>query len=234
MGNSTTETTAVPGATADSTSSLKMILTMGSIGFIAGILIVMTFQLTLPTIKAKKAVALERAVFEVVPGAESKSVFKLSGQELIPLEGEDETAAKFFACYDGEDNLVGVAMEASGQGFQDLLRVLYGYSPQRGCIVGLKVMESKETPGLGTKIETDPAFVANFEALEAVLNPEGTAIVNPITLVKNGKKTESWQIEAITGATISSRAIATILEQSTAITVPVIARNLSVLERGGK
>jgi electron transport complex protein RnfG len=230
--NESTTKAPTPGVTIESPSSLRMILTMGGIGLAAGILIVMTFQLTFPVIKRNKAVALERAIFDVVPGAETKAAFKLAGDELVLLEGEDETATKFYACYDGDRQLVGVAMEASGQGFQDILRVLYGYSPQCGCVVGLKVLESKETPGLGDKIETDPDFRANFEALDAALNAEKTEISNPIVLVKEGKKTDAWQVEAITGATISSRAIASILRESTAVTVPLIAKNLAVLERG--
>jgi electron transport complex protein RnfG len=230
--NESTTKAPTPGVTIESPSSLRMILTMGGIGLAAGILIVMTFQLTFPVIKRNKAVALERAIFDVVPGAETKAAFKLAGDELVLLEGEDETATKFYACYDGDRQLVGVAMEASGQGFQDILRVLYGYSPQCGCVVGLKVLESKETPGLGDKIETDPDFRANFEALDAALNAEKTEISNPIVLVKEGKKTDAWQVEAITGATISSRALASILRESTAVTVPLIAKNLAVLERG--
>jgi Na+-translocating ferredoxin:NAD+ oxidoreductase RnfG subunit len=51
-------------------------------------------------------------------------------------------------------------------------------------------------------------------------------------MVKESKKTDLWQIEAITGATVSSRAVATILRKSTAVTVPAIVDNLPVLERG--
>lgn len=231
MNESTTKAPA-PGLTVESPSSLRMILTMGGIGLAAGILIVMTFQLTFPVIKRNKAIALEQAIFEVVPGARTKAAFKLSGDELVPLEGEDDAATKFYACYDDERQLVGVAMEASGQGFQDILRILYGYSPEGGCVVGIKVLESKETPGLGDKIETDQNFISNFDCLDASLKAGGTEISNPIALVKQGKKTEQWQVEAITGATISSRAIATILRESTVATVPLIAKNISVLERG--
>jgi len=223
-----------PAPDEDSTSSFKMVVTMGGIGLVSGILIVLTFQLTQPIIKIKKALALERAIFEVVSGAETKSVFKLEGTELVPLEGEDESAVKYYACYDSSEALVGLAMEASGQGFQDVLHVLYGYSVESGCVIGMKVLESKETPGLGDKIESDAAFKANFDALEARLAPDGDGIEHPIELVKPGQKENAWQVEGITGATISSRAIATIMKSSTAQTVPVINKNLDVLRKGSK
>jgi electron transport complex protein RnfG len=54
---------------------------------------------------------------------------------------------------------------------------------------------------------------------------------HPIELVKHGEKTDPWQVEAITGATISSRAVTSILRESTAAAVPVIADNMDVLEK---
>jgi len=197
-------------------------------------LIVLTFQLTLPTITRNKAEALERAIFEVVPGAQQKSAFKMVDGVLEPLAGEDPDAVKYYACYDADRQLVGIALEAAGQGFQDIIRILYGYSTAKKAVVGIKVLESKETPGLGDKIEKDPAFIANFDALLVELKPDQATIANPIVLVKPGEKTDPWQIESITGATISSRAISAILEKSTAVTVPVIFDNLSVLEEGGE
>ena len=228
----TPPTTPPPATGGDRANSVRMILTMGGIGLLSGILIVLTFQWTFPTIKRNKAIALERAIFEVVPGAQTKAVFKLVGTSLQPLEGEDERAIKYYACYDADRRLVGVALEAQGQGFQDVLRVLYGYSPRKHGVVGLKVLESKETPGLGDKIETDPDFRANFETLDVTLDEEKTRVSHPIEMVKHGKKTEPWQVEAITGATISSRAIANILRESTAKSVPVIEGNLEILQEG--
>ncbi len=213
-------------------SSLRMVFTMAGLGLFCGILIVLTFQLTLPTIKVNKARALEKAIFEVVPAASTKTTFKLAGNRLEPLAGEDETAIKYYAGYDEDGRLVGIALEAAGQGFQDIVSILYGYSPECKCVIGMTVLASKETPGLGTKIETDADFVANFEALSAELTGDGKRIAHPITLVKPGEKSNAWEIEAITGATISSRAIADILEKSTAERVPVIERNLDVLEGG--
>jgi electron transport complex protein RnfG len=217
-----------------SPSSLRMIMTMGGIGLMAGMLIVLTFQTTFPVIERNKAAALERAIFEVVPGAKTKTTFALRGKALEPLPEGEGAVREYYACYGEGGELVGVALEASGQGFQDVLRILYGYSPQRGCVVGMKVLESKETPGLGDKIMKDPEFKANFEALDASLGADGEQMAHPITLVKKGEKTEPWQVEAITGATISSRAIADILRESTSQSVPVIADNMDVLQGGAR
>lgn len=219
-------------ATPAQPSSHRMILTMGAIGFVCGLLIVLTFQLTFPVIQKNKAEALERAIFEVVPGAVTKTVFTLGDGELVAVDRE--SGAKYYACYDDEHQLVGVAVEAEGQGFQDVLRVIYGYSPGSSAIVGLKVLDSRETPGLGDKIEKDARFRANFDSLDVTLDTGTQRVANPIALVKHGQKTEPWQVESITGATISSKAIANILKESTRVTVPVITNNLATLEEGSE
>jgi len=228
MTDSNSQQPQVPQSKPDA-AGLRMVLTMGGIGLICGVLIVGVFQLTFPTIKRKKAEALDRAILQVVPGATSKSVFKLDDGKLVPSSIEDEAPSKYYACYNAGE-LTGVAVEASGQGFQDIVRVIYGYSPASQSIIGLKILESKETPGLGTKIETDPTFRANFDALRAAFDTDKRAITDPIVLVKPREKTQPWQIEAISGATISSQAIATLLRKSTEVTVPVIIDNLTTLE----
>jgi electron transport complex protein RnfG len=211
-----------------------MIFTMGGIGLACAVLIAATFQLTLPIITKNKAEALERAIFEVVPGAAEKATFVRDGQTLVPVVNDGVSGERYYVCYNEAGTLVGVAIEAAGPGFQDVLRIIYGYSPEAGSIVGLKVLESKETPGLGDKIEPDGRFRANFEALQVQINEATGEILNPIALAKRGEKTDPWQVEAITGATISSRAIANILRKSTAATAPVVFGNLDSLGRGAR
>jgi electron transport complex protein RnfG len=211
-----------------------MLLALMGVAAMCGFLIVMAFQLTLPTIKAKKAEALRRAVFEVIPDTQRVVTFRMDGKgNLTPLQEEDERAVKMYAGYRNGEELTGVAIEAQGQGFQDVIKVIYGFSPERERVVGMKVLESKETPGLGDKIGKDPAFLENFAALDVRLNDEGTALRNAITVVKKGKKTREWEIDSITGATISSKAIGKMLNESAQERIPQVHRNLPVLKEGG-
>lgn len=226
-------TSTIPAASGEA-SSLRMILTMGLIGLIAGVLIVLTYQVTLPIIERNKAAALERAIFEVVPGARTQKAFGLRGDALEPLAAGEDAVTKYYACYGENGSLVGVAVPASGQGFQDIINLLYGYSPKCHCVVGMKVLESKETPGLGDKIMKDPDFKANFKDLDVTLDSSGEHPEHTIVLAKHGEKTDPWQIEAITGATISSRAVTAILRESTEAAVPVIEHNIDALKGGGE
>lgn len=214
-------------------TSVRMVLTMAVIGLLAGFLIVFTYRTTLPIIEKKRQAYLERAIFEVLPGATNKKVFEVTPDgNLNPGDNRHSKLPKIYAGYDDAGKLVGVALEARGQGFQDVIRLIYGYNPYQQAIIGMKVLESKETPGLGSKIETDADFLANFKSLEVKLTSNGK-IEHPIEMVKKGKKSHNWQIEAITGATISSRAITNILRKSTANALPIIMKNLKLLETSG-
>ena len=151
-----------------------------------------------------------------------------SGDPELEIKAGTPTDRVVHAGYDDNGSLVGVAVQAQGMGYQDVIRVLYGYDPARDAIIGMQVLASKETPGLGDKIEKDPAFLANFDALDVSLAPDGQSLQHPIEAVKGGEKSQPWQIDGITGATISSKAIAGTLRESSAQWVPLIHRQRDV------
>jgi electron transport complex protein RnfG len=212
-----------------------MVLVMGLVGLISSILLVGTYQVTAPYIARNRTEALERAIFDVIPGANSRTTYVVASDGT--LDQIDEPAPgteRIYAGYDSAGALVGVAVEGSGQGFQDVLVLLFGYSPKCQCVVGMKVLETKETPGLGDKIEKDPAFLGNVSSLDVRLTADGTELLHPIELVKKGQATDRWQVEAISGATISSRAVARIIDEHAARLVPIIERNVALLEGGAR
>ena len=219
-----------PTSTPQLPKSRKLIITLAGIAMMSGLLVVLTFQLTLPRITQNRKNALEKAIFTVLPEAVARTNYLLDESGLSELPDEDFAKANVFAGYDANGKLSGLAMEASARGYQDVVKILYGYSPETECVVGFTVLESRETPGLGDKVETDFEFQLNFECLDAQLTPDGTAVANPIHTVKNGKKTDDWQIDAISGATITSNAIGKALESSTTEMLPLLAKNESSLK----
>ena len=207
-------------------NSLKMLQAMVGIGIICALMIVLTFQGTAPIIKEKKAEALEKAIFKVLPGIDKTKAFQLDqNNNFVPLEGEGQEGRTAYAGYDKNGQFVGVAVEASGQGYADIIRILYGYDPEKQAAVGFYVLESKETPGLGDKIEKDPNFLANFDGLDVSLASDQSTLKNKPVTVKHGTKENPWEIDAITGATISSRAIGDIMGASTEYWAPLIYKN---------
>lgn len=162
----------------------------------------------------------------------TKKIFQIDlNGHLVETTDETSGVTLIYAGYDENGKLAGVAVEASGIGFAGALRVLYGYDPWKQVITGLHVLESKETPGLGDKIEKDSGFHANFAALDVSLNDDFSVPRNTITTVKAGHKKNPWEVDGITGATISSRAIGNILAASTRQMVPLIFKNKAILQK---
>lgn len=213
------------------TTVWEMYRAMVGIGIFSGLALVTAFQTTKPIIERNKAEALQRAIFEVLPDAVSSKTFQITDEQRFEsVEQEDRDALVVYAGYDSEQRLIGLAIRAEGMGYQDVIKILYGYSFADEAIIAINVLESKETPGLGDKIEKDPDFLANFKRLDVSLSDDLASIAHPIEPVKHGTKTQDWEVDGITGATISSKAIANILKQSTAFWIPKIRKNLSDFE----
>jgi len=144
-----------------------------------------------PRIEANREAALASAVFEVVPGTVRYTERRVG---LRPV----------YECFDAEGGSLGWAIPASDFGFQDRIEVVFGLSPDGESILGLSVVEHKETPGLGNRIEED-AWRAQYVGLDA-----GQAI----SVVKRPRRDESREVQAISGATISSQAVTRIVNDA--------------------
>ncbi len=222
--------TTIATASVRQTSGNKMLIAMVGIGIICALLIVLTYEGTKPRIAQLRAEALQQAIFKVLPGIETTKTYVLNNQdEFVPDEaGNGAGDIRVYAGYDTNGALKGIAIEASGQGYADIIRVLYGYDYNTEAIVGFYVLESKETPGLGDKIEKDPSFLSNFDALDVALNDAGTGLQHEVVTVKSGEKENAWEVDGITGATISSRAIGAIINKSSEELLPTIRDNMEV------
>lgn len=208
-----------------------MLTAMVGIGVVCALLIALTYEGTLPRVERLKAEALELAVFMVVPGTTITQSFEKNDAGVFELsDAKSSQKTRIYACYNASSELTGFAIEASGQGYADVIRILYGYDPAKEAVVGFYVLESKETPGLGDKIEKDANFLANFEQLSLKLNDSQSALQNAVVPVKQGTKTQPWEVDGITGATISSRAIGQIIGKSADALIPLIQQQLDTFQ----
>jgi len=196
--------TQTPGKTTDP-GSTRLVATLGFAGLLSGLIIVSVFEATLPTITAYKAKVLQEAVFRVLPGTSRLQRLAYREGRLTAVDEVTQDEESIFGGYDTNGKLVGYAIPGAGPGFQDIIRLLYGYLPEQRRVVGMEVLASRETPGLGDKIYKDAEFVANFAALS--IDPQ-------IVAVKKGQKDAANEIDAITGATISSKAVVRIINQA--------------------
>ncbi len=186
-------------------SALRMMATLGFAGAVSGLVLVGTYEITAPRIARNRAEALERAVYRVLPGAASRSPVALRDGVALPIEEADVQVGEVpaWAGRDASGALIGYAIPAQGGGFQDTISLLYGYDAARRRVIGMEVLESKETPGLGDKIIKDAKWVGQFSDL---------AVDPPPVSVKKGKGTgAAHEVDTISGATISSKAVVKII-----------------------
>ena len=107
-----------------------------------------------------------------------------------------------------DDVVVGYAVNTySPKGFSGNISLMAGFKPD-GTIINITVLEQKETPGLGTKM-TEPSFKDQFNEK------------NPADFQLKVKK-DGGPVDAITAATISSRAFC-----------DAIQRAYNTLQKGG-
>ena len=95
--------------------------------------------------------------------------------------------------------------------------VIFGWSPNTGKLMGMKVLDSKETPGLGDKIFKDLPWVEQFFS-----SPD-----TPLIPTKPGTgKGMPGEIDTITGATISSKKLIEIINHALEEWQPLMAQGL--------
>jgi electron transport complex protein RnfG len=194
----------------------RLVSTLGTAGALAGFLIVFVFVATEPTIKAHKAMVLRQAIQEVLKGPASfDTLFVYDGALTaeLPAGQDPESMDQIYVGYGDDGSQVGFAMVAAEPGFQDIVQLIFGYEAGSQRVIGMKVLESLETPGLGDKIEKDQSFVREFDG-----------VTSPLVGVKPGRATgDEHEIDMITGATISSRAVIKIINNAIERYSPLIA-----------
>lgn len=158
----------------------KFGLTLGIICLVATLVLAVTYEVTKPKIDEEFRKEERESLEIIMPGADSFNEKSVDGVEY------------FDAMKGGE--LIGYCIRATGSGYSGYIRMLVGIEPN-GVITGVEVLEQYETPGLGARIdetkpgEKDPWFLRQFKG----------KIAATIAVKKN--------IDAITGATISSKAV---------------------------
>ena len=235
MADAPTPSTSAGNTFADAPANTRrMVQTLSLISALSGLLIVGAYQVTASYIEANWEARIDRAIFRVVPGGTTKREFGLGDAGVNPDPANAAFGDRFYAVYDEGGMLKGLALEASGQGYQDVVRILYGYDPDRQIVTGMTVIASKETPRLGDKIGKDPAFLDNFAALDATVEPESNTIVHAVSAVKHGTKSQPWEIDGISGATVGSRAVAAMIDQGLREALPRVRPYLDTIRKAAQ
>lgn len=216
-------------AVSASKENRSMLLVLGLVATISGLLISLAYEYTKAPIARYQREEQEQAVLRVLPQGKTSRPYIALPDRIVPGDGPLEGGILFYAAFDAAGKLVGIAGSGSGAGYADQIILLWGYDPKCACLIGVQTLQNKDTPGFGDRAEKETDFRSNFNHLDVSLNAEGTAPAHPIKLVKHGTKTEAWQIDAISGATVTSRGYSRALRSSTEALLPRLVKHLSEL-----
>jgi len=167
---------------------LRMIAALAIVGAVAGAALVFVYTYAIPRIKVNVSNETQKEIKNIFPGA--VRIEKTDEKDVYKVIGKDAAPA-------------GYAFIAEGNGYQGIIKLIVGVDTAITTMKGIAVLESQETPGLGAEIAT-PSFRDQFK---------GLALTHDVEYVKNRKPDKPYEIEAITGATISSRAVVNILNK---------------------
>ncbi len=179
-------------------TSAKMIIVLTVIATLSGGILSLWGSITAPKIQENRLKVLKKAISKVLPEYDHYDELQLN-EEITLYIGKTAT-----------NETVGMAFKSKGNGFSPDLTMMVGILPDFSALTGIEILEQTETPGLGNKIE-DADFKNQFPGILMGNNPT-------ISVIKNREpENQKTGIKAISGATISSKAVVSIICSQTKI-----------------
>jgi len=145
---------------------------------------------------------IENNVMNLVKGPAIRQILDEADNDPVKdrfkiADGETERNV-FVGVFDGAADTV--VLEASASGYGDQVGMVVAINMTEDTLRGMAVTTHKETPGLGARAKDDPSFAAQFV---------GKSIGSPFSVTNDG-----GQISALSGATITSRAVCSGVNQA--------------------
>lgn len=144
---------------------------------------------------ASGVLAVVNAITEPEIARQKKKTEQEALRDVLQEAGDFKAVFKdgelnYYNAYDSSNRLAGFVLKAAGRGYSSVIETFAGVDINLK-IVNIKVLSQNETPGLGSRV-TEPAFGEQFR----------------------GRGLDSYgEIQAITGATISSGAVINSLKE---------------------
>ena len=166
---------------------IRMVVVLSVLGAASGGLLAM--------VKSGTAAQIEYQQLKFVKGPAIKAIMEgCTNDPLVDrfkLQDGDVERSFYVGVFDGKANAV--AYETSGKGFGGDVGIMVGVNLDTDELLGMGVTTHSETPGLGSRAKDDPSFSAQFK---------GMSLNEPFKV-----KTDGGQVDAVGGATITSRGV---------------------------
>ncbi len=180
----------------DTKNMLKDAFVLLVITLIAGLALGFVYELTKEPIRVQKEKAIQKACQTVFAQAENFEMLKYEPAALLTEELKEKgvTIGTVFVALDNSGNQMGYVVEAStSEGYGGNITLYTGITKD-GILNGISILSIAETPGLGMNAQS--VLVPQFENVPATI----------FTYTKTGSTKDS-EIDAISGATITTEAI---------------------------
>ena len=181
----------------DTKSMIKNALILFAITLVAGVLLGLVYQVTKDPIAYQEKLAQDKANQSVFSTASTFDDVALdeAGAGAVSESFTGVTIESVKEAKDASGTGLGYVIQVKSKGYGDFITYTVGITNE-GNVNGISIIKIAETPGLGMNAEK--VIVPQFADKAAV----------PFTVVKNGQLSDpAMQIEAISGATITSRAV---------------------------
>ncbi len=177
---------------------VQLVVVLGLITFICALLLGVINGVTADKIAQNAVETRDAAMAEIIPDAEFEDMNTAMSADDVAAAGISLPAGRtpaqidgvYKATKDGEE--VGYCVQVEPKGFGGNVTMIVGINAD-GTVAGAKVTSHSETPGLGAKSQADPNWITQYA---------GQAADGQLQVTKDG-----GTINAITGATIPSRAV---------------------------
>jgi len=165
----------------------------------------LTYSVTASKIDERTQIDAQAARIAVFKGADSFS----------KLEDKNEIVIEAYKALK-DNKTVGYVFITASKGYGGNINITIGIDSE-GKVTGIKIGDNKETPGLGSKTSNN-SFFSQFS---------GFIIKEPLKVVKV-KKTKAEEIEAVSGATISSKAVTKAVQAAFEMSVELSKKEVNV------
>jgi electron transport complex protein RnfG len=122
-------------------------------------------------------------------------------EDRFKLKDGDRDIDFFIGEFDGKRNTV--VFENSGKGFGGAIGVMVAIDMEKDQIRGIGITTHSETPGVGSRVKTDPSFGRQFKGMSVDADFK--------------VKAEGGDIDAVSGATVSSKGVSDTVVESVEI-----------------
>jgi len=211
-------------------SVLRVQAVLVSIALVAGLSIAMVHEWTRPMVMAQRGGQLGEVALKVMPDAVNYRIYTRGTDGHPRLLGDGDNAELFIGL-DARGRAVGAAIVGSGMGYADTIQLVFGLDPAAQRLTGMRVVASRETPGLGSVIVDDVKWVDSFGRIELQFDEQQR--LQPLS-VRDGARYEQGEVDAISGATVSVYAVTRIINRSLSEWLPILREEFDELTGGGR